>query len=59
MDPSEKYDKTTTASARVLPAVEFDFLAGQPVPPGLGKTQAPAQLLPPMAGELTPPPEES
>jgi len=59
MDPNENSGKSNPAPARILPAVELDFLAGRPVPPGLGKTQVQARLLPPMAGELTPPPEES
>jgi hypothetical protein len=57
MDPNEKYGKTTATPVRVLPPMELDFLAGQPVPPGLGKTHTPVRPLPPLAGELVPPPE--
>src|SRR5215213_4296530 len=56
MDPKRKYG-STVAPVRVLPPMELDFLAGQPVPPGLGKTHVPVRPLPPLAGELVPPPE--
>jgi hypothetical protein len=58
MSPDEEYGKSKPAPVRILPPVELDFLAGQPVPPGLGKTHVPVRLLPPLTGELSPPPDE-
>ena len=54
MTPNEKYGRTEVAPTRILDPVEFDFAAGKPLPPGLGKTHIPVRPVPALSGEMRP-----
>jgi len=46
MTTPKRFGQTRFVEIRILPDLEIDFLEGQPVPEGLGKTEAPVRILP-------------